>query len=82
MDPTPESDLKPTTSGFVMEAKEKVSDLLIEYSGTFMMHKADLGINTILKRGIDLVPKFDPRRKGARRLTRNKSEDANQEVGC
>ena len=45
-----------------------------------MMHKADLGISTILKRGIDLVPNFDPRRKGARRLTRNKSEEANQEV--
>ena len=81
LDPTPESDLTLTTSGFVMEAKERLSDLLIEHSGTFMIHKADLGISSILKRGMDLVPNFDPRRKGAQRLTRNKSEEANQEVG-
>ena len=45
-----------------------------------MQHKADIGRCTIAKHPVELEPGATPHREGARRMSPDKAERANQEV--
>ena len=54
--------------------------ILAEFDDLFMKHKADIGRCTIAKHPVELEPGAIPHREGARRMSPDKAERANQEV--
>ena len=59
---------------------EQLEQLLQEHEGVFQKHKADLGRCTVIEHKIDLEPGAVPWREGPRRMTRFRTEKANEEV--
>ena len=61
-------------------ASDTLSKLLNEFDDLFMKFKADIGKCKIAKHPVDVEPGAIPHREGARRMSPDKAERANQEV--
>ena len=61
-------------------ACESLGNILKEFDDLFMEHKADIGRCTIAKHTVEVEPGAVPHREGARRMSLEKAERANQEV--
>ena len=59
---------------------ESLGNILNEFDDLFMKRKADIGRCTIAKHTIEVEPGAVPHREGARRMSPEKAERANQEV--
>ena len=78
--PGPESQLQAIKDLWGASACESLSNLLDEFDELFMKHKADIGRCTIAKHTVEVEPGAVPHREGARRMSPEKAERANQEV--
>ena len=78
--PGPESQLQAVKDFWGASACESLSNLLDEFDELFMKHKADIGRCTIAKHTVEVEPGAVPHREGARRMSPEKAERANQEV--
>ena len=78
--PGPESQLKAVKDLWGASACESLRNLLDEFDELFMKHKADIGRCTIAKHTVEVEPGAVPHREGARRMSPEKAERANQEV--
>ena len=78
--PGPESQLQAVKDLWGASACESLSNLLDEFDELFMKHKADIGRCTIAKHTVEVEPGAVPHREGARRMSPEKAERANQEV--
>ena len=78
--PRPESQLQAVKDLWGASACESLSNLLDEFDELFMKHKADIGRCTIAKHTVEVEPGAVPHREGARRMSPEKAERANQEV--
>ena len=61
-------------------ASDTLSRLLTEFDDLFMKYKADIDKCKIAKHAVDVEPGAVPHREGARRMSPDKAERANQEV--
>ena len=61
-------------------ARDSLDNILTEFDDLFMKHKADIGRCKIAKHTVEDEPGATPHREGARRMSREKAERANQEV--
>ena len=61
-------------------ARDTLNNILTEFDDLFMKHKADIGRSTIAKHPVELEPGATPHREGARRMSPDNAERANQEV--
>ena len=75
--PGPESQLKEVQDLWDPAACSALENILTEFDDLFMKHKADIGRCTIAKHPVEVEPGDMP---GARRLSPEKAERANQEV--
>ena len=78
--PGPESQLEEVQKLWGKTARDSLNDILTEFDDLFMKHKADIGRCTIAKHPVELEPGATPHREGARRMSPDKAERANQEV--
>ena len=76
----PESQLKEVQDLWGSKASTSLKNILTELEDLFMKHKADIGRCTIAKHPVEVEPGAVPHRKGARRISPEKAERANQEV--
>ena len=61
-------------------AHDSLDNILTEFDDLFMKHKVDLGCCKIAKHTLEVESGATPHREGARRMSREKAERANQEV--
>ena len=59
---------------------DSLNNILTEFDDLFMRHKADIGRCTKAKHPVELETGATPHREGARRMSPDKAERANQEV--
>ena len=78
--PGPESQLKEVQDLWGQVACTVLENILTEFDDLFMKHKADIGRCTIAKHPVEVEPGAVPHREGARRMSPEKAERANQEV--
>ena len=78
--PGPESQLEEVQKLWGQTARDSLNNILTEFDDLFMKHKADIGRCTIAKQPVELEPGATPHREGARRMSPDKGERANQEV--
>ena len=78
--PGPDSQLQEVKNLWGASACESLGNILNEFDDLFMKHKADIGRCTIAKHTVELEPRAVPHREGARRMSPEKAERANQEV--
>ena len=78
--PGPNSQLQEVKNLWGASACESLGNILNEFDDLFMKHKADIGHFTIAKHTVELEPGAVPHREGARRMSPEKAERANQEV--
>ena len=78
--PGPDSQLQEVRDLWGASACESLGRILNEYDDLFMKHKADIGRCTIAKHTVEVEPGAVPHREGARRMSPEKAECANQEV--
>ena len=78
--PGPDSQLKEVKDLWGASACESLGNILNEFDDLFMKHKADIGRCTIAKHPVEVEPGAIPHREGARRMSPEKAERANQEV--
>ena len=78
--PGPDSQLKEVKDLWGASACESLGNTLREFDDLFMKHKADIGRCTIAKHPVDIEPGAIPHREGARRMSPEKGERANQKV--
>ena len=78
--PGPESQLQEVRNLWGVSACESLENVLIEFDDLFMKHKTDIGKCTIAKHPVEVEPGAPPHREGARRMSPEKAERANQEV--
>ena len=78
--PGPDSQLQEVKNLWGASACESLGNILNEFDDLFMKHKADIGRCTIAKHTVELEPGAVPHREGARRMSPEKAERANQEV--
>ena len=78
--PGPASELQEVKNLWGASACESLGNILNEFDDLFMKHKADIGRCTIAKHTVELEPGAVPHREGARRMSPEKAERANQEV--
>ena len=78
--PGPESQLEEVQKLWGKTARDSLNNILTEFDDLFMKHKADIGRCTIAKHPVELEPGATPHREGARRMSPDKAERANQEV--
>ena len=78
--PGPESQLQEVKDLWGASACESLGKILNEFDDLFMKHKADIGRCTIAKHTVEVEPGAVPHREGARRMSPEKAERANQEV--
>ena len=76
----PESQLQEVQNLWGPKASASLENLLTEFDDLFMKNKADIGRCTIAKHPVELEPGAVPHREGARRMSPEKAERANQEV--
>ena len=76
----PESQLKEVQNLWGSKASASLENILTEFDDLFLKHKADIGRSTIAKHPVELEPSAVPHREGARRMSPEKAERANQEV--
>ena len=62
------------------EGSTSLENILTEFDDLFMKHKAEIGRCTIAKHPVEVEPGAIPHREGARRVSPEKTERANQEV--
>ena len=78
--PGPDSQLQEVKDLWGASACESLGKILNEFNDLFMKHKADIGRCTIAKHTVEVEPGAVPHREGARRMSPEKAERANQEV--
>ena len=78
--PGQDSQLQEVKDLWAASACESLGKILIEFDNLFMKHKADIGRCTIAKHTVEVEPGAVPHREGARRMSPEKAERANQEV--
>ena len=78
--PIPGPDLKTVAQNWGEKTKLDLEKLLLEYDELFMKHKADIGRCKIAKHRIEVEPDAIPHREGARRMSPEKADKANNEV--
>ena len=78
--PGPESQLEEEQKLWGQTARDSLNNILTEFDDLFMKHKADIGRCTIAKHPVELEPGAVPHREGARRMSPEKVERANQEI--
>ena len=78
--PGPESQLEEVQKLWGQTARDSLDNILTEFDDLFMKHKADIGQCKIAKHTVEVEPGATPHREGARRMSREKAERANQEV--
>ena len=78
--PGPDSQLQEVKDLRGASACESLDRILNEFDDLFMKHKADIGRCTIAKHTVEVEPGAVPHREGARRMSPEKVERANQEV--
>ena len=78
--PGPESQLKEVQDLWCPAACTALENILTEFDVLFMKHKADIGRCTIAKHPVEVEPGAIPHREGARSMSPEKAERANQEV--
>ena len=78
--PGPESQLEEVQKLWGKTARDSLNNILTEFDDLFMKHKADFGRCTIAKHPVELEPGATPHPEGARRMSPDKAERANQEV--
>ena len=78
--PGPESQLEEIQKLWGQIARDSLSNILTDFEDLFMKHKADIGRCTIAKHPVELEPGAVPHREGARRMSPEKAERANQEI--
>ena len=78
--PGPDSQLQEVKKLWGASACESLDNILNEFDDLFMKRKAEIGRCTIAKHTIDVEPGAVPHREGARRMSPEKAERANQEV--
>ena len=78
--PGPDSQLQEVKKPWGASACESLDNILNEFDDLFMKRKADIGRCTIAKHTIEVEPEAVPHREGARRMSPEKAERANQEV--
>ena len=61
-------------------ASDTLSRLLTEFDDLFLKYKADIGKCKTAKHTVEVEPGAVPHREGARRMSPDKAERANQEV--
>ena len=76
----PASQLKEVQDLWGPKASASFENILTEFDDLFMKHKADIGRCVIAKHPVDVEPGAVPHREGARRMSPEKAERANQEV--
>ena len=77
--PGPDFQLQEVKNLWGASACESLGRILNEYEDLFMKHKADIGRCTIAKHTVEVEPGAVPHREGARRMSPEKAERANQE---
>ena len=75
--PGPEFQLQEVEDLWGTSASESLGNILHD---VFMKHKADIGLCSFAKHPVELEPGAIPHREGARRMSPEKAERANQEV--
>ena len=78
--PGPESQLEDVKELRGHTARNSLNNIPTEFDDLFMKHKADIGSCKITKHTIEIEPGSTPPREGARRMSREEAEHANQEV--
>ena len=78
--PGPESQLEEVQKLWGQTARDSLDNILTEFDDLFKKHKADIGRCKIAKHTVEVEPEATPHREGARRMSREKAERANQEV--
>ena len=78
--PGPDSQLQEVKNLWGASACESLGNILNEFDDLFMKHKADIVRCTIAKHTVELEPGAVPHREGARRMSPEKAERADQEV--
>ena len=78
--PGPEAQLDEVRGLWGSTASDTLSKLLNEFDDLFMKFKADIGKCKIAKHPVEVEPGAVPHREGARRMSPDKAERANQEV--
>ena len=78
--PGPEAQLDEVRGLWGSTASDTLSKLLNEFDDLFMKFKADIGKCKIAKHPVEVEPGAIPHREGARRMSPDKAERANQEV--
>ena len=78
--PGPDSQLQEVKNLWSASACESLGKILNEFDDLFMKHKADIGRCTIAKHTVEVEPGAVPHREGARRMSPEEAERANQEV--
>ena len=78
--PGPDSQLQEVKDLWGVSACESLDRILNEFDDLFMKHKADIGCCTMAKHTVEVEPGAVPHREGARRMSPEKAERANQEV--
>ena len=76
----PESQLKEVQDLWSPKASTSLEKILTDFDDLFMKHKADIGRCTSAKHPVDVEPGAVPHREGARGMSPEKAEHANQEV--
>ena len=78
--PGPDSQLQEVENLWGASACESLGNILNEFDDLFMKHKADIGRCIIAKHTVEVELEAVPHREGARRMSPEKAERANQEV--
>ena len=78
--PGPDSQLQEVKDLWGASVCVSLGKILNEFDDLFMKHKADIGRCTIAKHTVEVEPGAVPHREGARRMSPEKAERANQEV--
>ena len=76
----PESQLKEVQDLWGPKASASLENIITESDDLFMKHKTDIGRCTIDKHPVEVEPGAVPHHEGARRMSPEKAERANQEV--
>ena len=78
--PEPESQLEEVQKLWGQTVRDSLDNILTEFDDLFMKHKADIGRCKNAKHTVEVEPGATPHREGARRMSCEKAERANQEV--
>ena len=78
--PGPEAQLDKVRNLWGSTARDTLEKLFSKFGYFFMQYKADIGKCKIAKHPVELGPGAVPHREGARRMSTEKAERANQEV--